>query len=216
VNVPFVLGVAWGVVLAVPVVSWARRRDSVARARRLRGRRRAGRRRRVVIPLSPAVRRVVTAPARRRRARHEYAALVRELPVAVDLLGVAVAAGCTPYLAVQLAARDAPPGVARRLAEVMRACAAGVAFDDALRELGIREAALRTLTDTMRSATRLGAPVGPALARLAVEVRGDVRRQAEARARTVPVRLSFPLVGCILPAFALLTVAPVILAGLHH
>jgi hypothetical protein len=45
-------------------------------------------------------------------------------------------------------------------------------------------------------------------------VRADVRRRAEARARTVPVRLCFPLVACILPAFALLTVAPAVLAGL--
>jgi hypothetical protein len=37
-----------------------------------------------------------------------------------------------------------------------------------------------------------------------------------ARARTVPVRLLFPLVFLILPAFVLLTVAPVVLATLTH
>lgn len=211
----FVLGVAWGFVLALPIVSWARRQATVSRARALRGRRRR-RRPRVNIPVPPIVLRVVAAPARRRRERRERAAVVRQLPVAVDLLGVAVAAGCTPYLAVQLAVRDAPPGVARPLGQVMRACAAGATFDDALREVGIGVPPLRALTDTLRSATRLGAPVAPALARLAVEVRADVRRQAEARARTVPVRLCFPLVACVLPAFALLTVAPVVLDGLHH
>jgi pilus assembly protein TadC len=216
VNIGFVLGVAWGGVLALPVVSWARRRDTVTRARRLRRRRSTRRRHRLTVPVPPLVLRVLTAPRRRRRERREGGALLRDLPVAVDLVGVAVAAGCTPYLAVQLAARDAPPAVARRLAEVMRACAAGATFDDALRELGMRVPSLRSLTDTLRSATRLGAPVAPALARLAVEVRADVRRHAEARARTVPVRLCFPLVGCVLPAFALLTVAPVVLDGLHH
>jgi hypothetical protein len=30
----------------------------------------------------------------------------------------------------------------------------------------------------------------------------------------VPVRLCFPLVGCILPAFALLTVVPAVVAGI--
>ena len=53
------------------------------------------------------------------------------------------------------------------------------------------------------------------LARLAAEVRSDVRRRAEARARTVPVRLCFPLVACILPAFALLTVAPAVFGGIR-
>jgi hypothetical protein len=34
-----------------------------------------------------------------------------------------------------------------------------------------------------------------------------------ARARTTPVRLLFPLVFLVLPAFVLLTVAPVVLAA---
>ena len=38
--------------------------------------------------------------------------------------------------------------------------------------------------------------------------------RAEEAARRVPVKLLFPLVLCVLPAFALLTVAP-LLAGAH-
>ena len=74
---------------------------------------------------------------------------------------------------------------------------------------------MRPLADALRTSARLGSPAAPALARLAAEVRADVRRRAEARARTVPVRLCFPLVACVLPAFALLTVAPVVLGGLR-
>jgi hypothetical protein len=37
-----------------------------------------------------------------------------------------------------------------------------------------------------------------------------------ARARTVPVRLLFPLVFLVLPAFLVLTVAPVVLAAVSH
>jgi pilus assembly protein TadC len=74
---------------------------------------------------------------------------------------------------------------------------------------------MRTLTEALRTTARLGAPVAPALARVASEVRADVRRRAEARARTIPVRLCFPLVGCVLPAFACLTVVPVVLDGLR-
>ena len=91
----------------------------------------------------------------------------------------------------------------------------GIGFDSSLRELADDSPALRPLADTLRTSTRLGTPVAPALARLATEVRADVRRRAEARARTIPVRLCFPLVGCVLPAFALLTVVPVVVDGLH-
>ena len=52
-----------------------------------------------------------------------------------------------------------------------------------------------------------------ALERLAVEERTPLRRRAEARARKVPVRLLFPLVFLVLPAFGLLTVVPALLAG---
>ena len=50
-------------------------------------------------------------------------------------------------------------------------------------------------------------------ARLAASIRARARRRAMARARTVPVRLLFPLVFLVLPAFLLLTVAPVVLAS---
>ena len=63
------------------------------------------------------------------------------------------------------------------------------------------------------AADRTGAPVAPALERLAAEERTQLRRRAEARARKVPVRLLFPLVFLVLPAFGLLTVVPALLAG---
>jgi tight adherence protein C len=97
----------------------------------------------------------------------------------------------------------------------MQACARGQSFDDALRDLGASATTLRPLTDALRTSARLGTPAAPGLGRLAAEVRADVRRQAEARARTVPVRLCFPLVMCVLPAFAVLTVVPAVLSGLR-
>jgi hypothetical protein len=138
------------------------------------------------------------------------------MPVIVDLVAVAVGAGCTPYVAMEVTTQFAPARSRPLLADALRACALGMSFDDALRELGRRAEPFRPLTETLRTTTRLGAPIGPALARLAVEVRADVRRRAETRARTVPVRLCFPLVGCVLPAFACLTVAPVVLDGIGH
>ena len=152
---------------------------------------------------------------RRRRSRRDDA-LAREVAIAVDLVGVGVSAGCPPYLAVELAAAWSPPLVAPEMRAIVHACGLGQSFDDALRAGGTRTPALRGLTDTLRTSARLGSPAAPALVRLAAEVRADVRRRAEARARTVPVRLCFPLVLCILPAFALLTVVPVVIDGFHR
>jgi len=158
---------------------------------------------------------VLGAPRARRRRHRRDASIARELPVVVDIIGVAVAAGCTPYLAVEHAARFGPEHIARALDGVMQAGALGQSLDDALRDLGRSMPMLHPLSEALRTSARLGSPAAPALARLAAEVRADSRRRAEARARTVPVRLVFPLVACVLPAFALLTVVPVVLGGFH-
>jgi hypothetical protein len=236
------LAIAWGALVALPLAHRARRLVVSARTRNLRRsaayvaasppsrrgilgarpgmwaralRRSLTGRARDAGPLA-SVLRVASAIARIRRTRRHDDEIARELAVVVDLVGVGVAAGCTPYLAVEIGARWAPPLLGRALDGVVRACSLGQSFDDALRELGLRIEPARTLTDTLRTSARLGAPVAPALVRVASDVRADLRRRAEARARTVPVRLCFPLVGCILPAFALLTVVPVVLDGLHR
>lgn len=194
----FALGIAWGALAAGLCAKLARRAQTSARLRRPKCRRR-GRR-----------------LNRRSSARRHADVIARELTAAVDLLSVATAAGCTPFLAVEYAREWAPPHLAHAFEGVHAACALGAAFENALVEAAVHEPGLRPLTDALRQSTRLGAPVAPALTRLGAELRADLRRRAETRARTVPVRLCFPLVGCILPAFALLTVAPVILSGLHQ
>lgn len=217
----WVLALGWGVVAAAPLARRARRRQVTARAAVLRppaapavvlGAARL-RRRMAGLPLGPPGR-VLAALLARRRARREEDGLGTELPVALDLLGVAVGAGCTPFLAVEVAAQWAPPTIGARLAVVPRACGLGSSFADALDDLAAAVPRLRPLADALLASDRLGAPVGPALARLAAEERAGLRRRAETEARTVPVRLLFPLVFLVLPAFGLLTVVPTLVSGL--
>jgi Flp pilus assembly protein TadB len=216
------LALACGGVAALPFVHLARRELVVLRVRPVANRtgarpalsirlRRELRRR----PLTGTILRVAGRPRIRRADRRHAARLQRELPVVVELIGVAVSAGCTPFHAVEHATHSGRSHTAAALRGVMHACARGQSFDDALRDLGASATTLRPLTDALRTSARLGTPAAPALGRLGAEVRADVRRRAEARARTVPVRLCFPLVVCVLPAFALLTVVPAVLSGLH-
>jgi Flp pilus assembly protein TadB len=221
-NVIALIALACGAVAALPFVHVARREVVLLRVRPfvlgapprgalfIRMRRGVSRR-----PITATVVRVANVLRVRRGERVRAARLQRELPVVVDLVGVAVAAGCTPFHAVEHATRYGPAHTAAALRTVTQACARGRSFDEAMRDLGTGVATLRPLTDALRTSTRLGTPAAPALARLAVEVRADVRRRAETRARTVPVRLCFPLVLCVLPAFALLTVVPAVLSGFH-
>jgi tight adherence protein C len=216
----WLLALAWGALAAAPLAVRARRERVDVRLRPLRPDRAepsrpgfARARRLLAVGATSALGRVLVDVRARRRSRRDNYRLGAELPVTVDLLGVAVSAGCTPYLAVDMAVRWAPPLTAARLASVRDACALGATFADALDDLAARAPPLRAVADALLASDRLGAPVGPALARLATEQRADLRRRAEAHARRVPVRLLFPLVFVVLPAFGLLTVIPTLLAG---
>lgn len=206
-----VLALAWGLLAAAPLLREAARGRAVSRARSLRPGARAG-----LEVTNPRLSRVcdpeIGFPLRRRRERRE--ALVLEVPLVADLLAVALGAGLTPYLALRVAARCGPPAVAARLASVLAVADGGEGLAGALESEAGSSPALRPLLDVLLASERLGAPVGPVLTRLAADGRARARRMAAARARSVPVRLLFPLVFLVLPAFLLLTVAPVLLAGL--
>jgi tight adherence protein C len=152
----------------------------------------------------------LTAPRERRR---RDAAVVVELPEVVDLLVLAVGSGRNVALAVEAVASRSPPRFAAALTAALERVGRGERLADALarvpHELGEPG---RPLVAALVASERYGVPVLPTLERLALDARADRRRRAEEAARRVPVTLLFPLVLCVLPAFGLLTVAP-LLAG---
>jgi pilus assembly protein TadC len=208
------LAIAWGLLVGLPLVAAARRAGSKRRARQL-GPTVAGGPRRawshfMPLPLRRVVARVVTV----RRDRRDALVVGRELPLVLDLLQVAVSAGCTPYRALELTVRWGPAASGEAFATALDATRVGSSLRDALETLAGDTPTLTPVTDVLVASDRLGAPAGPALTRLAHDVRADLRRRAEARARTLPVKLLFPLVFLVLPAFGLLTVVPALLSSL--
>jgi tight adherence protein C len=153
----------------------------------------------------------------RRRARAAVEAVVADLPEVVDLLRMCVGAGLTVPLAVAAVARRAEGPVARALADALAVAGSrGRRLADALEDVPVELGeSVRALVGVLVGSERYGHAIGPALERLADECRADERRRAEAAARRVPVLLLFPLVVCILPAFSLLTVAPLLAGALR-
>jgi tight adherence protein C len=206
------LAVLWGALAAAPFVAAARRAARRARTVALRppGAERSRRRLRVPARWS----RLLTPLVQRRRRRRADAEVRRELPLVLDLLQVAVSAGCTPYRAIDLVGRWGPEASGVAFGEVLDATRIGQSLAGALEALAGQQPPLAPVADVLRASDELGAPAAPALTRLAQEVRADLRRRAEARARTLPVKLLFPLVFLVLPAFGLLTVVPALLGAL--
>jgi tight adherence protein C len=167
----------------------------------------------VFAPVLAVVAWAVPVVRARRRAGAAAAAVRRSLPEAVDLLNLAVGAGLTVPLAIAAVGRRHQGPVGIELARVAREVDGGRRCADALEDAGGRLGPdAGPVLSALVASERYGAPLAEALARLAADVRADQRRRAEESARRVPVKLLFPLVLCVLPAFALLTVAP-LLAG---
>jgi Flp pilus assembly protein TadB len=137
----------------------------------------------------------------------------REVPLFLDLLTVAASAGLAPQQAVRVAVDQIRGPLAEELRHALGMADLGRRWRDELRiaadrlalpELG-RAVALLHRTET------LGASTADEMGRLAADVRSERRSRAAERARTAPVKMLFPLVFLILPAFLLLTVVPVLL-----
>jgi tight adherence protein C len=156
------------------------------------------------------------AVAARRSERRRLAAIAADLPDVVDLLALGVGSGLTVHLAVARVAARASGPLAGELRRVLDEVGLGRRLADALDDLPARAGEdVRPLVGALVASERYGAPLVAGLERLADEVRRDRRRRAEEAARKVPVKLLFPLVTCTLPAFGLLTVAPLVASAIR-
>lgn len=147
--------------------------------------------------------------------RRTRAAARAALPDLIELVVIGVRSGLTPAAAVEMAAAHAPSELADLLAEVVHHMHRGHRLADALGQLPAwlgQHAAY--FTDALITADRYGLPLGPVLDQLGADVRADRSHRAQQQARTLPVRLSFPLVVCTLPSFVLLAIVPAVLGAI--
>jgi len=137
-----------------------------------------------------------------------------ELPDAVELLVLCIHAGCSPTQAIVVVAARAPPAVRAVFADIELHLHRGQSLAVALEALAPTGPLGRDVARAIAAADRDGTALVPVLDRLAADARAARRRLAEADARRLPVRLTFPLVTCTLPAFVLVAIAPAVLGAI--
>lgn len=145
-----------------------------------------------------------TRPARRRRLAVEH-----ELPHVVDLLGSLLVAGAAPEEALDRVRRVVHPAMAEELAPWVERLRLGADPLSVWADLATHRH-LGRLGSTLRRATASGAPVAEALARLGGDLRSAATAATLERVRQVEVRATAPLAACLLPAFVLLGVVPLV------
>jgi tight adherence protein C len=152
-----------------------------------------------------------------RAAARRSAAIDAEIPQLLDLLAAGSSAGLAAPLALRRAVDGLQGPLALELTHALDAVELGARWRDQLRSLAAR----LDLTDLTRAVAvitrteRLGSSLTSATRELAEAVRASRRAAVTERARTAPVKMLFPLVFLVLPAFLLLTVVPVLLTTLQ-
>jgi tight adherence protein C len=148
--------------------------------------------------------------ARRRRER----AVDAGVPQMLDLLAAGSRAGLSAELALRQAAAVVGGPLGDDLGDVFGQADLGARWREGLAAYsaisGSRD--LRRTVAVLERTEQLGSPLTDASRDLAGSVRQARRAAVLERARTAPVKMLFPLVFLILPAFLLLTVVPVLLA----
>lgn len=152
-----------------------------------------------------------------RRARSRQSDIERRVPDLVELLVATTEAGLAPAVAVRRSAEVLAGPLGRELQIAVDEIDLGVSWREAMDRLVERTdvPALGRLVAALARSNRLGTSIGSTLRTVADDLRADRRARAEEIARRAPVKMLFPLVFLILPAFLLLTVGPVVLATFH-
>jgi tight adherence protein C len=150
--------------------------------------------------------------ARRRRMLADEA-----LPELLDLLAAASRAGLGAQVAVRRAAAALEGPLGDELRTFLRAVDLGARWRDELGGLADRLDLpdLRRAVHAMTRTEALGSSLTETLRELAEDVRDERRSRAAELARKAPVKMLFPLVFMVLPAFLLLTVVPVLISTLR-
>jgi Flp pilus assembly protein TadB len=163
-----------------------------------------------VVGLAAAVwlRRLEPTSVRRHREAIDAA-----LPLAVDLLASCLAVGHAPAAALHQVAGAVDPPLREELQEIATRLRLGADPVGVWRDVAAHPQ-LGSWGRTVLRAVDSGASVADAMVAHADDLRQASRGRVEARARAVGVRAALPLGVCLLPAFVLLGVVPLVAGSL--
>jgi len=141
----------------------------------------------------------------------------RDLPDAMDMLTICVESGLGFDAAMARVARNSRGPVAAEFSRALQEIQIGKSRAQALRALGERTtvAELRAFTSALVQAGELGIPVADVLREQSKEMRLRRRQRAEEKAQQVPVKILFPLIGCLFPALFIIVIGPGAISIMH-
>lgn len=144
--------------------------------------------------------------------------LARELPDAIDLLTISVESGLGFDAACQQVSRNTEGPLSEEFARMLAEMQIGQSRSAALRGLADRcnVPDVKTFVGAMVQADAFGIPIGGVLRVQSSEMRVKRRQRAETKAQQVPVKITVPLIFCILPCLFVAVMGPAALTVMDN
>lgn len=145
-----------------------------------------------------------------RKAGERQGLIERQLPDIIDQLSVSVEAGLGFDAAMARSAEGKSGPLAEELTRVLQDLQVGVPRQDALERMVDRTDVpdLRQFVVSIRQSTKHGLPIARILNVQSQELRDKRRSRVEEKAASLPVKIVFPLVFCILPSLFVVVLGP--------
>jgi tight adherence protein C len=152
----------------------------------------------------------------RAKADRRQTEIINGFPDALDLMLVCVEAGLgleAAFARVGQEITKSHPLLAEQIGAVVLELRGGRSREDALRRMADRAGAdeIRAFATLLIQSTKLGSSVAQTLRTYASEMRERRRMRAEEKAHRLPVLLSLPLVGCMLPVMIGVLLLPAVI-----
>ena len=152
------------------------------------------------------------------KAHDRSARLQRDLPDAIDLMTISVESGLGFDAAIQQVAKNTEGPLADEFTRMLGEMQIGAARSESLRALADRTNVddIKTFVSAMVQADAFGIPIAQVLRVQSSEIRTKRRQRAEEKAQQVPVKITIPLIFCILPCLFLAVMGPAAINMYHQ
>ena len=149
-----------------------------------------------------------------RRARGRSLAMVLQLPDALDLLTISVEAGLGFDAALAKVVEKMEGPLVNEFRQALAEIRMGRTRRDALRDVVKRADAqpVSNFIGAIVQAEQLGVPIAKVLQIQSQQLRIERRQRAEEAAAKAPVKMLFPMVGCIFPTIFIVILGPAVIA----
>ena len=149
-----------------------------------------------------------------RRIRARQHAILLSIPDALDLLTISVRAGLGFDAALGKVVEKMPGPLTDEFRRALAEVRVGKARRDALRDIVPRTEVppLTNFIGAIIQAEQLGVSISKVLQVQSEQLRIERRQRAEEQAATAPIKILFPLVGCIFPSLFIVILGPAIIS----